>query len=271
VATLRTLLMATAVACRAWENPREEETAEPLRPIETLFLTELVYPQQKGEMQFTFSPSLHRERERDLWRAPWLIEYGLTDAWELGLLWDAFVYSEPEHGHATYGVGDPELEIKYSFMNIAGSGFHTAVGFGVQFPVGSVDKGISEGFMEYEPFVILAKDLPALHHLQLFTQVGVDFVQRVREADDADEHEPAAHELFWSNGFLLPIKPFVVTGEITWTNNRWNHDGEENELYVTPGLTWRLPHAWETGVGLPVGLTDTSDHWRLILHITKEF
>jgi len=59
-----------------------------------------------------------------------------------------------------------------------------------------------------------------------------------REAEDSDdEPEPAAHEPFWSSGFLLPLKPLVVSGEITWLNNRWNHDGEENQLYVTPGLT----------------------------------
>jgi hypothetical protein len=265
------LLLLPIQAAVAFENSPAAETSPARRPIEELFQTELVYPQQRGEMQVTLAPSFHREREQDLWRAPVGLEYGLTDSWELGLHWDAAVYRHPENGTSAYGVGDLELEAKYSFMNLGKAGFHAAFGFGVQFPVGSVDKGLSEGFMEYEPFLVLAKDLPALHQAQVFLQTGLNFVQRVKTADTADETEPAAHELFMSGGFFLPINPFVLSTELTWTNNRWNHDGTENAWYVTPGLTWRLGHEWEVGAGVSVGLTDDSDHWRLILQVTKEF
>ena len=54
-----------------------------------------------------------------------------------------------------------------------------------------------------------------------------------------------------------------------------NHDGEINELFVTPGVIWAHPFAhpldgW-IGLGAPIGLNDRSDHQRFILQLVQEF
>jgi hypothetical protein len=251
-------------------HSQEEESRTYVEIVQELFQSEVVYPQEKGEFQLTLGPSFHRERARDFGRISFLVEYGLTDSWELGVKWDVWAWSKPRKERTTSGVGDVELETKYSFMNIGGSNFHAAIGLGGQFCTGSVSHGISEGFIEFEPFVVVARDFSSFHHAQVFAQAGLSLLHRAKSAGDSREAEPAAHELQIGGGFLLPFGSFVFSGEVTWSNNRWNH-GDENECYITPGLTWKLPGDWELGAGVPVGLTDDSDPFRIILQITKEF
>ncbi len=241
------------------------------QPLQEVFQTELVYPQEKGEIQLTLAPRFREGDSRDIIQIPLTIEYGITDAWQVEFEWDFFVHRNPTTGASANGPGDLEIGTKYSFMNIAGTDFHIAVSFDIAFPLGDVNKGLTEGFIEYEPFFILARDFPQLNDLQLFTQVGVGLVQRVKKPDDPDDEEPAAHEFIWNSGFFIPFGPLVFTTEFNWNVNTWNNGGKENQMYITPGLVLNLSGPWEVGIGTPVGLTDDADNYRIIGMLTYEF
>jgi hypothetical protein len=105
----------------------------------------------------------------------------------------------------------------------------------------------------------------------VFAQTGFNFVERVKEPDNPDDEEPEAHEFILNGGFFIPIQQLVVTTEINWNNNEWNNDGDKDELYLTPGLVWSLSESWEIGAGMPVGLTDDSDDFRVIGMVTYSF
>lgn len=245
------------------------------QPIEEVFQTDLVYPQEKGEVQVTFAPQFQRGGKSHRWILPLKIEYGITEAWQVELGWELLKHHHPDEGASTVGPGDLHIDTQYSFMNIANTNFHTAVGFDILFPVGNINHGLTEGFIEYEPFFILAKDFPALHNLQLFTQVGIGLVQRVKQADDPEEREPAAHECTLNVGFFLPLPlpvgTLIVTSEFNWMTNRWNNDGQEDQKYYTPGLVWHLPSGWEIGIGAAIGLNRDADDYRIISTLTFEF
>lgn len=102
--------------------------------------------------------------------------------------------------------------------------------------------------------------------------MGLSLVDRVRSAEAADdeEGEPAAHEIFVNTGFFVPLGRFRLTQELNWSNNRWNHGGEENELFWTPGVVIDLPGDQEIGLGVPIGLTDDADDVRIIAMWTWE-
>jgi hypothetical protein len=240
------------------------------QPLQEVFQTELVYPQERGEVQFTFAPQFAEEQKRDLLRYSLGIEYGLTDAWQVVLECDSLVLSDAP-GKKTSGIGDLELETQYSFMNIAGSDVHAALRFGIGFPTGSAKRGLSEGFIEYEPSVLLAKDFPRLLYFQLFTQIGVRFVDRVKGPAEDEEREPSVHEFFWSSGVFLLTAWGVLTSELTWATNKWNTKGEEEELFYSPGIVMPFAGGWEVGVGVPIGLTKQSDDLRMIGHVIYEF
>ncbi len=237
-------VMALAVASRGGAKETDEQ------PLQELFQTDTVYPQEKGEVQFTLAPIFRRERGADVSEISASVEYGLTDAWQVEVEWSALIQRNPKHDRTTRGIGDLELGTQYSFLNIGGSSCHAAPRFSVHLPSGNIDKELTEGFVEYEPSLTLAKDFPELHNAQLFAQIGLGFVQRVKEPADASDREPAAHEFAWSAGFFVPFKGWVPTLEFSGNNNRWNHGGKDNQMYLTPGCVWKLFRAAEIGAGV---------------------
>ena len=68
----------------------------------------------------------------------------------------------------------------------------------------------------------------------------------------------------------MPKGSWRATLEINGRNNQWD-DGNENQIFLTPGMIYKLSGAWEVGLGVPVGLTNTSDHYRVIGYLMLEF
>ena len=241
------------------------------QPIQEVFQTGLVYPQERGEVQLSYTSRFSKGKDHSSLQTPLNLEYGITDRWQIEIEWDAL--SRRTEGKATTrGRGDLSIGTQYSFMNIRRSNFHSAVGFEVSLPTGSVEKELSEGFIEYEPYLIIARDFPKLNNMQIFSQVGVGFVQRARrQRADADKDEPAAHEFNLGVGMFVPFRHLVFTSEFNLSTNRWNNGGREREMYATPGVVWRLPRNWEIGVGAPFGLTRDADKSGAILRVVYEF
>lgn len=242
------------------------------RPIEELFKTDVVYPEEKGESELELGTLYEKNNpHHETWNVPVSMEYGLTDKWQAEAEWNSYIWRN-SHGHTVaHGIGDLELGTQYSFMNVGGSLFHISPLFQVELPLGDVNTDLSEGFVEYEPSVVFARDFPQLHQTQLFTQVGVSFVQRVKRPADADDAEPPANEFNLGAGFFT-LWPFgATTFEFNWNDNKWNHHGEENQLYVTPGVLWRVTPGIELGLGVPVGLNQQSDRYQIAAHAVWEF
>jgi hypothetical protein len=266
---MRLLVIALCIALVPSSLWAEEKNYS--QPLNELFQTETVYPQEQGEMQLQLSTKFSEGDKRDLIQIPFSIEYGITDFWQMEVAWDAHVNRNPESGVTTRGVGDFELETKYSFMNIAESNFHAAIGFEIKFSTGDINKELTEGFNEYEPFVVLAKDFPQWNNSQIFTEISIGFVDRTQRHSDPAVDEPEANELHWSVGFFIPVGAFRFTTEFNWTTNEWHNRGDENQIYLTPGLVWDLPGTWEWGVGVPIGLNDKSENYRIITQLIYEF
>jgi len=253
------------------DNDDMESTNSERRPIEELFKTDVVYPQYKGELEIEVASVYQNHAGGDTWTLPLSVEYGINNNWQAEAEWDSFVQRYPQ-GHSTIsGVGDLEVSTQYSFMNVGGSWFHIAPRFSIQAPVGSVNKGLSEGFLEYEPAVILARDFPELHRTQFFTEIGAGLVQRINTPKDSDEAEPAAHELILGTGFFVLFPRWAPTLEFNVNNNTWNHHGVENQMFLTPGFLWKVRREMEFGLGLSAGLTKDSDRFDVSAHIVWEF
>jgi hypothetical protein len=265
------LAVALAVAFVGFPAFAEEE-AESEQLIQEVFDTELVYPQEQGEVQLTTAPSWstgHGER----YQLPLVVEYGLTDAWQVEAEWIAYQNFEARGESSTAGIGDVELGTKYSFMNLGETGAHAALGFELAIPTGDPDRELSEGMMEYEPSLMLAYDLPKAGGSQVFSQFGLGFVDRVKHGREeaGEDEEAAAHELSLKGGFFIPIGALRVTTEVSWTNNQWNNGGEEDLLYLTPGVVIDLPGTFEIGTASQWGLTRDAENTRYIAMLTYEF
>jgi hypothetical protein len=232
------------------------------QPLQELFQTETVYPQEKGALQLSSVVNFSRMNQKfsnDL-----AVEYGLTRSWQIGLQWETFARKKTEDGLISRGSGDLRLGAKYSFMNIRGSNFHSAVGFELGVPAASPNKGISEGTVEFEPYVIVAKDFPRMSRLQLFSQLGLTFAHPLAGSTALDNHSEKTVE--WNNGMFVLYRQTRFTTEINWSKS-----ANENSLYLTPGIIWKLPRDMEFGVGVPIGLTRDADGFRTIMKLIYEF
>lgn len=242
------------------------------QPLQEVFQTELVYPQEKGEFQLTFGSRFSRGADQRSNDIPTRLEYGITEKWQVEVEWNANSRFRPAPlAETENGVGDVGISTKYSFLNIRGSNFHSAVSFEAEFPTGDIDKGLTEGFIEYRPSVSFARDFPGLNRLQIFSETGVALKQRVKRSKEIEDDESDAHEIFVNGGFFLPFKQASFVGEINWNTNQWNKSGITSEVYLTPGFIYKLPGKWEVGFGVPIGVSRDADKYRTILQAVFEF
>ena len=263
------VLLFIATYCSEAQSIKPKDGDQPLQEV---FQTELVYPQEKSEFQVTFGSRFSRSGDKRSNDIPLRLEYGITDRWQVELEWNANSRFRPASlAETESGVGDVGISTKYSFLKIRGSNFHSAVSFEAEFPTGDIDKGLTEGFIEYRPSVSFARDFPGLNRLQIFSQTGVAIKQRVKRSREIEDDESDAHEIFVSGGFFLPFKQARFVGEINWNTDQWNRGGAASELYLTPGLVYKLPGKWEVGFGVPIGVSRDADKFRTIIQAVFEF
>ena len=58
------------------------------QPIQEMFQSNLVYPQEKDEIQFTLFPSFNKNQSGQKARTLFEVEYGITDAFQVIFEWD---------------------------------------------------------------------------------------------------------------------------------------------------------------------------------------
>ena len=248
---LKSLLLCAVLVSSGLIHAEEEDAEEEWeQPVQDLFQSVLVYPQEQNELQATFSPRFHKGQEENLWIMRVGIEYGVTDAFQVGFEWDAYKHRDPDDESSEQGTGDVELEAGYSWMSISDLPVHAALAMGVLIPTGDEDKDLGEGSVAYEPVAILAADLDVLNGGQVFVNVGAEI--------DKDETEK-----FVNVGAFVAVRNWVPSLE-------WNLGEEDEERYLTPGLTWTSARAWQIGLGVPLGLKDEADDYRVILQIVHE-
>lgn len=239
--------------------------------VQEVFIGEVVYPQERGEIQITVVPQYRDTDIEGLLEFPLTIEYGITNSWQLEIEWVPFARIYPDTGPSRNGIDDLEFGTKYSFMNIKGSDYHSAFGFEVSFPTGDIDNDISqsEGFIEFEPYIVLARDIKGLNNSHLFTQLGFSYSNKIRDTEENQGQDDSGYGFISNSGYIFPIYDFRLITEFNY-ESEWNGGEREEEIFITPGLIL-VAGAWEIGFGLAAGLNNDSDNYRLIGMITYEF
>lgn len=258
------------------------------------FLTTSVFPMDKGLLEWDLEPvyshggsgttvlgprKKHKRRtegkdtDRELLFLP-QISYGITDSLQVGLGFIPYMIhwetQDPslrgwEHNQ---GYGDTFLSMQYSWIYIAKTTCCAAVAFNVSFPTGSIEKDLTDGFIHYTPTFILTKDL--IHNnwrTQFFTQAAISFVQREKHHTDRSKDATSAHDFIFNFGIAERSEKINYSLEFNWITDTWNHEGDSNEFYVTPGVFAYVRKDVAIGLGVPIGLTRDSDKFQVILNL----
>lgn len=228
----------------------QDASAQETPSLQELFQSETVIPQEENELQITLAPQFVREADGRGWRVPLRMEYGLTNSFQIQADWLAYVSNRPDDEPAVHGTGDVEVGGRYTWMHVAGSNAHAALGLDFTIPTGDEDKDLGEGTFAATPVFIAAYDLASLPGAQLLANVG------------AEIRESATTEWFVNLAAIAPVGPAFATME-------WNI--AEHENFLTPGLVWHPAGNLEFGVGVPIGLSGRPDRYRVIVSFTVEF
>ena len=257
-----------AVPLCSFAEPKKNSAKIVPQPIQEMFQSNLVYPQEEDEIQFTLFPSFSKNLSGQKARTLFEVEYGITDAFQVIFEWDGLLYNNPRAGSTIAGPGNIEVGAQYSWMGLGDGNTHFSFGNLIELPVGPVENGLTEGFIEVQPFIVLARDFPKLNQSQIFFEFGFDWVDQIRNAPESSE--PEVDSITWNVGAFFPIGLWRATIEINGNNNKWD-GGNRNDIYITPGTIYKLSKEWEIGVAAPIGATKTSDDYRVVGYLMREF
>lgn len=237
------LLLAVLFVSLLPAAPAQAQDLTPHARPQDVFLTDLVYPQERGEVQLSLTPGLPELSDRRGLEAPLVVEYGLTDAWQLEAAWSR----PPLAAEASHTF---ELGTQYSWLHLGGSRLHAALG---------VEAEWSEGALEgVVPSLTVATDAGGLHvFAQGFATLGGD--------EEASAEEEAGDWGVQGGTF------FSVGGLILSTELGWGHTDTGSRYALAPGMLIPLPGGWEVGAGLPLWLHDGDTAAGLTALLTYEF
>jgi len=70
-------------------------------------------------------------------------------------------------------------------MGLGDGNTHFSFGSLIEFPVGLVESRLTEGFVEVQLFIVLARNFPELNQNQNFLEFGFDWVKQARNVSRA--------------------------------------------------------------------------------------
>ncbi len=162
-------MLPVAMLLGAWGTVAQADEDEWDPPLEDLFRTDLVFPQERGELQLGTLPRYQHGPEGNAFVLPIGIEYGITDAFQIEAEWDAYIHADAdEDDESGSGQGNLQLGFMYSWIDIQDSGLHMAAGFDYEFASGDLEFQ-EGGFREdsQELFLNFAKDLAEASRAQV--------------------------------------------------------------------------------------------------------
>jgi len=230
------------------------------RPVEDLFASDVVYLQERGEVQLEVKPAHTRERGIHTTTLEADVEYGPTDWWQIETEWDAREWTRRPDGTLTAEVGDIGIGSRLGWRCIAGSPYHVSVGMDVSIPSDLIgDVGEATRHVGVAPSLIVARDLWRTAHL--FSAIEVDARVNHRRTRIADWTYASDTGMF-----VRIARGFRVTAELTIEGG----PDLDRAVHFLPGILWHWGDALEVGAGLLTPLTADGSRG-LLAHVVCEF
>jgi hypothetical protein len=238
-------------------DAKAQEPAEPTPSlIQEAFEGELVYPQERGELQVTLAGRVTRGDDERQLQSGGAIEFGLTSRWQVQLEWEEAGFHYPRLGGRYWSGGGGEVGTQYSFMRLGGSPFH--IGAGLALRLLSGDETAAEP--RVTPSAMLGWDgFERLHAFASASLAGRE------PAEDGVAERASGRTVDWNLGLVAPFRRVRLTAELARRGLAAGH-----ELRLAPGLVVVLPGRWEAGVGTSFGLGRSPHRPGLSVLLTRE-
>lgn len=234
----------------------DDDDAEPDVPLNELFRSGMVFPQAKGESQWTLAPAFSSNRSINSLSTPLSFEYGVTDTFQFEIAWEqdrAF----DRLGQTPRGIENAlSVGLQYSWIDIAGSRLHFALAGELetivqrqQLVLANSQENEDEHRTSFTPSAIFAATVEEFGDLYLFVEAGAEFNGGEQEA-------------FVNLGGAIPFNSVALSLEWNWS---------DEDQFLTPGITYKFGGGWELGLGAGLGLEKDSDTYQLLLNLIYEY
>jgi hypothetical protein len=238
------LMLSSGVAAK----DSDDESAELLNE---LFLSEGAAVQEAGEWQITLSPGYEKSLTYSRIEVVLELEYGITDQLQIGLEYLPYIRFDPAAGRRESGDGNIEIGLQYGWQDVGESGLDVAIAWSHEFAQGNaaaIGEPGEPAEDEDEIFIVIDAPIEAIENARAFVQIGSELTD--------DENET-----FINAGLYLRLGTTVLSAEFNW---------QDDQSFITPGVTRVLNNGVEVGVGLPVGIDGETD-WMLVSNIVFEW
>lgn len=243
---LRTSLLALATGVSSYLAPHAIAADGETRGfLPILFLSTPASPQEAEELELSAVSSYFDGRERDV-ALSLAIGYGLTER----LTVEAelpYAIQNPSSDNEESGFGNIGLNALYCFYQTPTT-LVSAYGE-LHIPTASGTGELGANTIEFE-VALLASE--RFGDFEIDGSVGCTFARGERS------------ELTYSTAGSYFISPVWAVLEMSGST------GGDSTLFLVPGLVW-ANETFEIGLGVPVGLTEESEPWGVLLEVTYVF
>jgi hypothetical protein len=242
----------------------QEASLEQRQPLELVFADSIV-PQDRHETMLTTGGWYSRQRDdnHDALLTQ-KIEWGISDKLQISTFVDV-LRSSNQNGSTAMGMGDFEVGARYTWATVRSPFTHIAIAFDAGFPTGNPAKGLGAAAYTVLPSLLLSHEFSEGKY-QVFTTDGLEFVVAHKNVGAFDAPR---HSLFSNTGISMHIGHGWAVGELSVRSNRWS-GGSDTQVAVTPSYVWRLARRAELLLGVPIGLTSSTDRIGGVVKFTFE-
>ena len=231
-----TLSTCWQVYAQSIENNEESESKYAFKQLIQEFLfTEAVYPQEKGEVQFTASHYYIPKTDLTAANTSLLVEYGLTQFLQIEAE-VPYLWNDPNPGEAIRGVGDVEVGLLYNFWNKRQISVSAVLEAGI--PTGNQEKELGNGTIAWEPKLILANQWG---RLQTHLDVGLELA-------------PEETEYVYNLAAIYPLGAFKIVTELNGSYEQESGEPGQGQWFITPAFIWNGVQGLEVALGSAIKL-----------------
>lgn len=228
-----------------------QEADEPSEIVNELFLSDTASSQEAGEWQITVIPQFQKKDADETLLFSIEVEYGISDHLQVEFEYTPYIRVDEYDGGSESGTGNYELGLQYSWRNWTSYHLDVAMAWSHEFAEGErsvINDSGDEPEDEDNLYIVIAKMLGANGNTKAFAQIGSEF-------------EGSEIEAYVNFGLYSRLGAYVLSGEFNW---------EEDQSFITPGLTWLPQEGWEFGTGIAIGV-DGEDDYQIIGNIVYEW
>jgi len=234
-----------------------------------LFLVDDAYAPERGEFGIWLQPQYFSDEEGKVTWVNLSLEYGITNHLLLEVFYEGYKKIDPEEEGASSesGPGDLGVGIMYA-LGDEDARTHFAVGLEYTHPTGDFDKGLTEGYRVYEPFIAVS------HDLESGASIHANLSYEILDQQEKEEGEPVEeeNEVTIAVAYVHPLSDsLALMFEASVESSEWLADGEETEAMAGPEVAWKSESGFQIGTAVHFGLTEDSADWAVLFNLGKEF